>query len=156
MDVPDKVSRCKCDSCAEGGCELDLTGLASKTDVLDMNCLKQALRRRGRICDCGVIWRSENKLAAVELKGGQNLAISKAVEQIQEGLNALDAMLESQSVGSFYPILLYQGHDPTASLANRRVYFRGTPRLVLAHPCGTKLNAIIGATKRRKRRRGRR
>ena len=154
MYVPPSLLGCECCSCSEAGCSLDLTGLGSEIHILSMNRLKQAVRARGQICDCGILWVDRNRIAAVELKGGHSLNIAVLVRQLQGGLNLLDRVLDEQSVGEFIPILLYQGRrDPTAALAGRFVEFRGEKRRIVARKCGSKMSAILRNMQRTRRRR---
>ena len=124
-----------------------------------MNCLKQAYRHKGRICDCAVFWKDERRIAVVELKGGQNLKIRQLVSQLQGGLDVLSEITQGQAVDSVVPIVLYQAtRDPRPALADKRVVFRGNNRRIIAQPCGSRLTDILkaaagSATKRRPRRR---
>ena len=136
--------------CDEGACRLDLTGLTNQVLVLDMDCVKQAGRRSGRICDCGILWRYEPRIAAVELKGGlAGLSTARLVEQIQEGLNTLGKVVAGQPVSEFYPILLYRkGNLNTRRALNQkryRVRFRNQPRYIIADTCGSKLADLVKA-----------
>ena len=105
--------------------------------MLSMNCLKRVLRFEGRICDCAVLWKNEGRVAAIELKGGQNANIRQLVEQLQGGLNLLDDLIKGQSVSEVMPILLYSGdREIDSALAKRRVTFRGDKRRIIIGPCG--------------------
>ena len=155
------VHSCTRSDCAEGNCHLDLTGLAAEVYVIDMNRVKRAIRHKGRICDCGVLWWRSGLIAAIELKGGRNTIIERLVEQIQGGLDALAVVVEGQPVTSFFPILMFTGkRDPTRSLAGHRAEFRGQKRRIIARRCGTMLSAIVskgaGAPRPRRPRRSRR
>jgi hypothetical protein len=116
--------------------------------VLDMDCVKQAGRRPGRICDCGILWRYEPRIAAVELKGGQaGLSTARLVDQIQQGLYALEKVVDEQPVSEFYPILMYRkGNLNTRRALNQkryRVRFRNQPRYIIAGICGSKLADLV-------------
>ena len=83
-------------------------------------------------------------LAAIELKGGRNIAIDRIVAQIQGGLNILDRVAQSQDVNDVLPILLYAGRrDPTSALSDKRVNFRGVKRRIIPKPCGSRLDDIV-------------
>ena len=155
MDLLAAILDCKREACVGGNCHADLKGLAGQIVVLDLDCVKMVTKHRGRICDYGVLWKNRNLVAAIELKGGTNLVINRLVEQLQGGLNALSELVGGQTVEAFYPILLFRGKIPVESLAGKRVKFRGTPRRIIAHPCGTRLSAIIkqvGKARARRRR----
>ena len=75
VDLPPRVAACRCVSCSEGNCHVDLTGLAAQVEVVRLECVKKLLRLAGRMCDCGIVWKNRPLIAAVELKGGKNLVI---------------------------------------------------------------------------------
>ena len=83
-------------------------------------------------------------LAAIELKGGRNIAIDRIVAQIQGGLNILDRVAQNQDVNDVLPLLLYAGgRDPTPALSDKRVHFRGMKLRIIAKPCGSRLDDIV-------------
>ena len=142
MDVPPQALNCRCDSCSEGGCSIDLTGTARNVHVLNLDCLKNVTRRVGRTADCAILWKERGVFAIVELKGGQNTVIDRLVEQIQEGVNSIDSLTQDQRLEDFYPVLMYKGKDPTAALRDKRVKIRGIERRVIPLECGSRLTAI--------------
>ncbi len=148
MYVEGKYTNCGCSDCEEEGCSLDLAGLADQVLVLDMNCVRRVGGRSGRICDCGILWESEARIAAVELKGGQaGLSTAELVEQIQGGLDALYRVVDGQRVSDFYPILLYRKINLNTRRAlnqkRYRVRFRNQFRYIIAGTCGTKLTDLV-------------
>jgi hypothetical protein len=150
LDLPANASSCICDSCSESGCTLDFTSIARQVHMLSMNCLKRVLRFEGRICDCAVLWKNEGRVAAIELKGGQNANVGQLVEQLQGGLNLLDNLTQGQSVSEVMPILLYSGdREIDSALAKRRVTFRGDKRRIIIGPCGSRLAGFLSSTRRR-------
>ena len=108
MYVEGKYVSCICSACKEAGCRLDLTGLADRVVVLDMNRVKDVGDRPCDICDCGVLFKREAVIASVELKGGRRADVSKLAEQIQRGMDALSEIVDDQHVSYFYPILMYR------------------------------------------------
>ena len=158
MNIPSNLTHCLSTSCNEAGCGCPVSGLKVQVDILDMNCVKATVKKRGRICDCGILWKAQPTFAVVELKGGRaGPKLNQLVEQLQGGLRILEEQLDGQTVEDFYPILLYRSkRDPTAALQNKRVKFRGITHNVIARPCGTDLGNIIGMSgsggvKRRRR-----
>ena len=141
--LPPRVAPCRCVSCSEGNCHVYLTGLAAQVEVVKLECVKKLLRLAGRICDCGIVWKNRPLIAAVELKGGKNLPVGRAVAQIQQGLHAMESVLSGETVEDFLPILLFGGRDPTASLVGVRVNFRGSQRRIIARPCGARLSNVV-------------
>ena len=123
---------------------MDLTGLTKQVHVLEFNKVKRVLKRPGRISDCAVLWKDKDIFAVIELKGGHtDVTIDKAVEQIQEGLDTIDAITKDQHVADYFPLLLYRGKDPTSALRGKNVEFRGIPRKVIPRECGSRLSATI-------------
>ena len=157
MNVPPTLLNCISTSCCEGDCGCAVSSLRAQVNILDMNCAKGVVKKRGRICDCGILWKVHPRFAVVELKGGRgDLDLAKLVEQLQGGLDLLEKQLVGQDVDDFFPILLYRGkNDPTAALRNRIVKFRTLTRNVIAKPCGTDLRKVIGLSGRVRRRGGR-
>ena len=151
MYVPPQALNCRCDSCSEGDCSIDLTGMARNVDILNLDCLKNVTRRKGRISDCAILWRERGIFAIVELKGGRDLVIDRLVEQIQEGVNSIDSLAQDQHLEDFYPILMYKGRDPTTALRGKLVEIRGIKRKVIPLECGARLSAIPGISSPRRR-----
>lgn len=143
MYVPPEALSAVCQQCSEGGCSLDLGGLAKSVDLIDLNQLKAKLRVSGSISDCAILWKNKQIFSIVELKGGQaKFPVAKVVEQIQLSLNLMDSIAADQHIHDFYPILMYRGPDPTRALNGKLVTFRGTPRRIIPRKCGEKLNSI--------------
>ena len=85
-------------------------------------------------------------LAAVELKGGQNVRMSEAIAQIQNGLSVANDILAGRPVDDWVPLLLFSGRmrsDETRLLRNRPVQFRGQRKVVEKRKCGTLLSAVL-------------
>ena len=143
MYVPPQALSSECDSCAEGGCHVDLTGLRNQVSIINLDSLKSALRRSGRISDCAILWNDHQIFAVVELKGGRaGITVDRVVEQLQESLKAIDSITLDQDVHDFYPLLMYRGPDPTRSLRGKRVAFRGIERGIIPRTCGSLLRDV--------------
>ena len=85
--------------------------------VLNLNCVKIAVRREGRISDCAILWKGREIFAVVELKGGDTaVKIDIAVQQIQAGVRLVGDLVWDQHVTDFFPILMYRRRDPTRAL----------------------------------------
>ena len=115
-----------------------------------MDCVKRAGRRSGRICDCGILWKYDALIAAVELKGGRSgLSTATLVEQIQGGLDALEEVVDGQHVSEFYPILMYRKVNANIRRAlnqkRYRVRFRNQFRYIIAGTCGSRLADLVRA-----------
>ena len=117
-------------------------GATNYVHILNLDCLKKATKREGRISDCAILWKERGVFAVVELKGGQNAVIDRLVEQIQKGVNSIDSLAQDQHLEDFYPVLMYEGKDPTAALRDKRVKIRGIQRRVIPLKCGSQLTAI--------------
>ena len=145
MYVPPQVLGCVRGSCCEGNCHLDLTGRTRVVHVLNLNCVKNAVRRKGRIADCAILWKEREIFAVVELKGGAtSVTIDIVVQQIQAGIRIVDQLSSDQHVADFYPVLMYRGRDPTRALRSRLVELRGQKRRIIPLKCGSRLSSIRG------------
>ena len=88
-------------------------------------------------------------MCAVELKGGRNLDVNEALEQIQNGLNVAYELLPGHTPDSWYPIPLYSGRlrgEETTKLRARQVSFRSRRRElspVIKSDCGSSLIRIM-------------
>ena len=64
----------------------------------------------GRLCDRIIIGQADgNFVCAVELKGGNSIDMSVAINQIQRGLDLLASLLQNASPQNWYPLLVYSG-----------------------------------------------
>jgi hypothetical protein len=153
IDLPGRSLRCRVDECGDDeGCHVDLSSPDSpEVVVLSMDCLRKISRHSGDICDYSVIFTQRQIVTAIELKGGKNLPIERAVAQINGGTALLLALLDGQKISEFYPILAYHSRDPIPSLSDLRITFRKTVMRVLAYPCGTRLTTILSEVSPRSR-----
>lgn len=155
MYVPPQAISCQCDHCCENQCSLDLAGIKSQVAVVELNGVRKITRASGNIADCAIIWKNEDVFAIVELKGGQ-IASPKAVDQIQGAVNVMMDLFKKQTVKQLYPILLYNGKDPTNTFANERIDFNHEKRRIILAECGTRLETILNQIKKNRRRNRRR
>ena len=95
-------------------------------------------------------------MAAVELKGGQNVKVRQLVEQLQGGLDLLEHLTTGQTITDVIPILLYSGNrEIESALAKHRVAFRGNKRRIVLGPCGSTLVGLLSDARRTNARRRR-
>ena len=113
--------------------------------MLNLNCVRNVIRTRGRIADCALLWKEREIFAIVELKGGEtSVTVDIVVQQIQAGIGIMDRLSSDQHVSDFYPILMYRGRDPTRALWSRLVEFRGQRRRIIPMKCGSRISSIRG------------
>ena len=133
----------------ERNCSLNIRGFDSSSLVmLDGTRYQRAHSYRERLCDHIVFgrWQGTNFVSAVELKGGRNLDVSEALEQIQNGLNVASSLLEERQVSDWYPLLMFSGHLGAAGREKIRlkpVQFGRDTRAVTRRDCGSLLSDIL-------------
>ena len=135
---------CLTDCYTDEGCGLDVRDipLASLTTIHGSH--HQARHNRpGRLCDRVIIGESgDGFVCAVEFKGGNNIDMSGAIEQIQGGLRLAAELLPGQPPGKWHPLLLYSGSmGPREKdlLRKTRVGYKGSKALVDRLNCGASL-----------------
>ena len=83
-------------------------------------------------------------MAAVELKGGQNLNVERMVDQLKGGTRLIGKVVDGQPINDYYPILLYSGErNLTSALTDVRISIQGLTRRIVVKPCGTELTAMV-------------
>ena len=139
---------CITESYEDEGCRLDVSGLprASLTTINGSDY--QANHPwEGRLCDRIIVGRSNGDfVCAVELKGGHNIPMSEAIDQIQRGLDLADSLLQARSPGNWYPLLAYSGSmsgREKVLLRTKRVRFRGRRARVNRIDCGASLGSYL-------------
>lgn len=116
-------------------CRLDIRGIQrSSLTALNGTNYQSHHTWQGRLCDRIIIGQSPgNFVCAVELKGGNNIDMSLAINQIQRGLDLLASLLQNASPRNWYPLLVYSGSMSERAkglLRNKRVRYRGRTALV--------------------------
>ena len=139
---------CTTPSCRERGCRLQLDGIRGRPRVIVHGTKFQKREKfRGKLCDRIVFLGGKNlTVAAVELKGGGNVDMSEAVEQIQNGLSVAGDILRGRPVTRWFPVLLYSGRIVPADiklLQNKRITFRGDSQQVIKHDCDSRLSDVL-------------
>lgn len=139
---------CITDSYEDHGCKIDMRSL-DKSALTTIHgdehqkhhglatelCDRLILGQRGKVFVC-----------SVELKGGKNVSISKAISQVQGGLNLAGVMLNAQSDCNWYPILAYSGSmngNGVQLLRARTVSFCGKKKVVERVKCGFSLHTYL-------------
>ena len=140
---------CITDSYEDEGCRLDMRGLPQETLTTIHGSNYQANHRwPGRLCDRIIIGESGNGfVCAVEFKGGNNIDMSVAIEQIQRGLELAAAMLPGQQPGKWRPLLLYSGSRGKREqklLMRNKVAYKGQKVRVDCIDCGASLLNYLG------------
>lgn len=126
------------------GCRLDVGGLPQPSlTALSGSSYQDRHPWEGRLCDRIIIGQSNgNFVCAVELKGGRNVIMSDAINQIQRGLDLAASLLQARSPGNWYPLLVYSGSMSGRErdlLRNKRVKYRGETARVDRIDCGSSL-----------------
>lgn len=139
---------CITKSCQENKCRLQLDGV-SPTSLAIIHGAKYQKSNSftEKLCD-RIVFCGEHGLimAAVELKGGKNVNISDAREQIQNGLRIAESILGVHPVTEWFPLLLYNGGmhpDETRLLRAKSVEFRGERKNIDKRNCGTRLSTVL-------------
>ena len=143
MNIKEASARCACACCSDQGCKLLLKGLQSPYVILNLECLRDAERVGGHVCDRGVLLGDDKfTIVVIEFKGGQVHDLKLAIEQLQNGLHLLEGLVD-KPVQDVYPILVYRGQDPTPALVGRKVSFKSFQRSVTPFVCGSNLANIL-------------
>ncbi len=129
---------------------LDQLGRASLV-MLDGLKYQRSHHYQGKLCDRIIFgqWARGDFVCAVEFKGGRNIDVDEALEQIQNGLNVASELLPGQTPDDWYPILLYRGRlkgAETTKLRARHVSFQAQRREsspVIKRDCGSSLIGIM-------------
>ena len=137
---------CLTDSYTEPNCRIDISGLES-SDVAtvhgDLNQGCPTHGAAGRLCDRLIFGRfKEDFICAVELKGGRNPEVPKAISQIQGGLDLARSILGSRLVDKWYPMLFFGGSmrgNDLRAIQTRTVSYGGKKKLIDRIDCGSSL-----------------
>ena len=139
---------CITDTYEDEGCRLDVRQLPRQSlTTLSGSSYQNNHPWEGRLCDRIIIGQSNgNYVCAVELKGGRNVIMSDAINQIQRGLDLAASLLQAQSPVNWYPLLVYSGSMSGRErdlLRNKRVKYRGGTARVDRIDCGSSLLAYL-------------
>ena len=135
---------CITSSYEDEGCRIDVSELPrqSLTTIHGSN-YQLNHQWQGRLCDRIIIGQSNRGfVCAVELKGGRNIIMSEAINQIQRGLDLIASLLQNASPDQWYPLLVYSGSmtkRESNMLRRNRVSYRGMKARVDRIDCGSSL-----------------
>jgi hypothetical protein len=146
--IRDQHKSCVTTSCNENKCSFQLDSeSAGSRAIIHGGKYQKHYNFNGKLCDRIVFCEVHGLiLAAVELKGGDRIRLSEAIEQIQNGLDVADSILGQKDVADWLPLLIYSGRMKPAEtklLTNKSVKFRGKPKNVIKRDCGTKLSEVL-------------
>ncbi len=135
-------------SCNENKCALHLDGVNHESlAIIHGTKYQKNHKYHKKLCDRILFCNKHGFfIAAVELKGGKNIHMKEAIDQIQNGLEVAANMLRNHPVGEWFPLLLYSGsmHPMgTKLLLNNRVTFRGERKTIIKRDCGTRLSTVL-------------
>ena len=139
---------CITETYEDEGCRLDVSGLSRPSlTTIDGSDYQANHPWEGRLCDRIIVGQSNgNFVCAVELKGGRNILMSEAIDQIQRGLDLADSLLQALAPKNWYPLLAYSGSMSGRErdlLRNKRVRFRGGTARVDRIDCGASLRRCL-------------
>ena len=135
----------------EGECSVDLTGVSENDRVVvDLDKKFPGGRWRQRQCECILFYFDDVANFAVvpiELKGGKNTEVTKAVEQLKSGANFAAAYTPYNCKSICHPVLFHNGINRAEirQLKNSRskVHFRGNSFEIKTARCGGKLADML-------------
>ena len=142
---------CITNSYEDHGCKVDIRSL-DKSALTTIHGDKHQ-KHHGldtKLCD-RLIFGQRGKVfvCSVELKGGKNVNVLKAISQVQGGLNLARDLLSAQSECNWYPILAYSGSlngKGLQLLRAKTVSFRGRKKVVDREECGFDLHRYLSQT----------
>ena len=135
---------CTTNAYEDEGCRLDIRGLPQPSlTTLSGSSYQNNHLWEGRLCDRIIIGQSHGDyVCAVEFKGGRNIIMSDAINQIQRGLDLAASLLQARSPDNWYPLLVYSGSVSGRErdlLRNKKVKYRGKTARVDRLDCGASL-----------------
>lgn len=139
---------CITDIYEDEGCRLDVRGL-QKSSLTTINGTNYQSNHawQGRLCDRVIIGQSHgNFVCAIELKGGRNITMSDAINQIQRGLDLAADLMQTRSPAKWYPLLAYSGsmsRRESNMLRRLKVSYRGGKAFVERIACGARLLTYV-------------
>ena len=137
-------SCCLTNSYRDRGCTIDVRGLdRSRLATIHGDKHQKQHEITGKLCDRLIFGDGDRAfLCSVELKGGKNVRVSEAIEQIQRGLDLAVGLLDSDPDWDWYPLMAYRSGVSSTEVRlplSRRVSFRGKKKLIDMVKCGFSL-----------------
>lgn len=146
---------CTARHCRENRCNLSLNGIGDRV-IIHGSRYQERYRYDRSLCDRIIFAQHDGfVLSAVELKSGRSIELSRAVNQIQNGLTVAQEILENREVTEWIPLLLYSGRITPHELQIldlRTVRFRGERKRVIKADCGAMLREVIARSRQVRRR----
>ena len=147
--IAEEIRNQHCNCCLtasyqDHGCKIDVQGL-NKSELATIHGDKHQKHHgtKGKLCDRLIFGEGDrNFVCSVELKGGRNLKVNDAIQQIQGGLDLAKTLLNSQSDWSWYALLVYSRSMTVKGkqlLRTKKVSCGGKKMLVARVDCGFSL-----------------
>ena len=137
---------CLTESYADSSCRIDVSGLEDSELTAVDGDRNQRCPNHGvtaRLCDRLIFGhRNRDFICAVELKGGRNPEVPKAMSQIQGGLDLARSILGNRTLERWYPLLFFSGKmkgNDLRTLQTRTVSYGGKRKLIDRLDCGASL-----------------
>ena len=148
-------SCCLTNSYRDHGCTIGVRGL-DRNGLVTIHGDKHQKQHgiKGKLCDRLILGDGDKAfLCSVELKGGKNVRVSEAIEQIQRGLDLAIDLLDSDPDWDWYPLLAYR--DGITRMGTKKLSQNPDPQihwLVSGLTCMVSLKSSGGTVWRNRRR----
>ena len=146
--IRESYPNCITESCRENRCSLRLDGFSrGSMAIIHGGRYQEENNFTDKLCD-RILFCGEHGfiMTAVELKGGGDVHLSEAIDQIQNGLRVAMGILGNRPVAEWLPLLMYSGSmhpNETRLLRTKSVEFRGQRKNIIKRNCNTQLTALI-------------
>ena len=136
----------------EGECSVDLTGVSENDRVVvDLDKKFPGGRWRQKQCECVLFYFDDVAnfvVVPIELKGGKNTEVTKAVEQLKSGANFAAIYTPCNCKSVCQPVLFHKRPLSTAEYRQlkkpkSKIFFRGEPFEIKTARCGNKLADVL-------------
>lgn len=136
----------------EGECSVDLTGVSEESRVVvDLDKLFPSGRQGKKQCECVLFYfnaASNFVVVPIELKGGRNTKVTRAVQQLKSGADFADAYVPCGFKSICRPVLFHNRPLSTAEYRQlkkprSKVFLDGEPFEIKTGYCGGKLKKVL-------------